>query len=86
MCKASFIKKIKIKIPQRHFYTYDFIFICPIAIENIVHAPEQGSDASVQHAGKLPISLCNLVLPSVCSHWLRMYSHEGDCFSKALVM
>lgn len=88
MCKASFIKK-KLKLKKntsKAFYTYDFIFICPIAIENIVHAPGQGSDESVQRAVKLPVSLCNLVLPSVCSHWLRMYSHEGDCFSKALVM
>lgn len=53
-----------------------------VAIANSVQSPEQGSDESMGHAVKVSVSLCALVLPRVCSHWLRRYSWEGDCFSK----
>lgn len=66
--------------PQRYFYAYNCICLCCIVIANTVHTPEQDSDESVQYAAKLPVSLCNLVFPRGCRHWLSMYSCEG--FSK----
>lgn len=64
MCKASF-SQTKTSL---YFYTYNFIYLCHIAIANIVHTPDQDSDESVQHAVKGPVSLCNLVLPTGCRH------------------
>lgn len=52
----------------KYLYTYNFIYLCHIAIANIVHTPDQDSDESVQHAVKVPVSLFNLVLPTGCSH------------------